>query len=188
MALPLLYIHLINDQFDEIVHLNNERLKQAKKLKRTTVVSDEREAAGEEIRLCGMLQVLLKYFERYWIETITPEMFCVQGLEHRTNNLAEGTSGFHHRFSRRLNEVHANVWKVISTFIDEEYHAYQRMLLIRTGAQKKPTVAARQIAYQERINKLYVLYDKKTIDDTELLEGLTCCVARNIRNMKKKKQ
>lgn len=92
MALPLLYQHLVNDQFDHIVNLVSERLKEAKKLKRTTSDSDQREAAREEVRLCEILHVLLNYFERYWINTITPEMFCVQGLEHRTNNLAEGMS------------------------------------------------------------------------------------------------
>ncbi|CAF3931867.1 unnamed protein product [Rotaria sp. Silwood1] len=114
MALPLLYQHLVNDQFDQIVNVVDERLKKAKKLKRTTDVSDQCEAAREEIR---------------------------------------------------LNEVHANVWKVISTFIDEEYHAYQKMVLIRTGVQKKTNATARQIAYQERINKLYVLYDKNGLLD-----------------------
>jgi hypothetical protein len=86
-----------------------------------------------------------------------------------------------------LNETHANVWKVISTFIDEEYHAHQKLVLIRTGAQNKSKPTARKIAYQNRINKLYVLYDKKTINENELLEGLTSCVANNIRNSKKKK-
>lgn len=76
---------------------------------------------------------------------------------------------------------------MVATFIDEEYHAYQKMVLIRTGAQKKANATARQISYQERINNLYVLYDKKTINANELLEGLTCCVARNIKNSKKKK-
>ncbi|CAF1395493.1 unnamed protein product [Rotaria sordida] len=168
MALPLLYRHLVNDQFDHIVNLVGERLKQAKKLKRTTSESDQCDAALEEIRLCEILLILLNYFERYWINTITPAMFCVQGLQYRTNNLAEG---FHNRFSRRLNEIHANVWKVIATFIDEEYHAYQKMLLIRTGAHKKANATALQIAYQERINKLYVLYEKKKINATELLEA-----------------
>ncbi|CAF4472340.1 unnamed protein product [Rotaria sp. Silwood2] len=177
MALPLLYQHLVNDQFDQIVSLVDERLKKAKKLKRTANDSDQCEAAREEIRLCEILHVLLNYFEQYWINTVTPAMFCVQGLQHRTNNLAEG---FHNRFSRRLNEVHANVWKVISTFIDEEYHAYQKMVLIRTGVQKKANVTARQIAYQERINKLYVLYDKTTINASQLLEGLTFPLFTNV--------
>lgn len=92
MALPLLYKHLVNDQFDHIVNLVVERLKQAKKLKRTTSDRDQRETAHEEIRLCEILQVLLNYFERYWINTITSGMFCVQGLQYRTNNLAEGIS------------------------------------------------------------------------------------------------
>lgn len=95
--------------------------------------------------------------------------------------------GFHNRFSRRLNEVHANVWKVISTFIDEEYHSYQKMVLIRTGATVNSSNTNRQIEYQQRITNLYNLYDKKTINASELLEGLTCCVARNIKNSKKKK-
>ena len=95
--------------------------------------------------------------------------------------------GFHNRFSRRLNQTHANVWKVISTFVDEEYHAHQRMVLIRTGAQKKSRPTTRQISHQTRINKLYILYDNKKIDSVELLEGLTCCVANNIRDSKKKK-
>ncbi|CAF0949124.1 unnamed protein product [Rotaria sordida] len=178
MALPLLYRHLVNDQFDHIVNLVGERLKQAKKLKRTTSDSDQCDAALEEIRLCEILLILLNYFERYWINTITPAMFCVQGLQYRTNNLAEG---FHNRFSRRLNEIHANVWKVIATFIDEEYHAYQKMLLIRTGAHKKANATALQIAYQERINKLYVLYEKKKINATELLEdGLLQYIKSNV--------
>jgi hypothetical protein len=61
------------------------------------------------------------------------------------------------------------------------------MLLIRTGAHKKTKATAQQIDYQERIDKLYVLYEKKTINASELLEGLTSCVARNIKKSKKKK-
>ncbi|CAF3077481.1 unnamed protein product [Rotaria sp. Silwood2] len=160
MALPLLYQHLANGQFDQIVSLVDERLKKAKKLKRTANDSDQCEAAREEIRLCEILHVLLNYFEQYWINTVTPAMFCVQGLQHRTNNLAEG---FHNRFSRRLNEVHANVWKVISTFIDEEYHAYQKMVLIRTGVQKKANVTARQIAYQEQFVQTANLQEEEKI-------------------------
>jgi hypothetical protein len=91
MALPLLYQHLIIEQFDQIVNLIDERLKEAKKLKRTSI-SDQHEVAIEEIRLCELLRIFLKYFERYWINIITPDMFCVQGLQHRTNNLAEGMS------------------------------------------------------------------------------------------------
>ena len=96
--------------------------------------------------------------------------------------------GFHNRFSRRLNQTHANVWKVISTFIDEEYHGHQMMVLIRTGVQNKSRPTARQISYQNRVNKLYILYDNKKIDNVELLEGLTRCVANNIRNSKKKRK
>jgi hypothetical protein len=87
-----------------------------------------------------------------------------------------------------LNQTHANVWKVISIFIDEEYHVYQKLALINTGAQKKPNPTARQIANENRKNKLYILYEKKTINLSELLEGLTFCVASNIRNSKKKKK
>ncbi len=86
-----------------------------------------------------------------------------------------------------MNEVHANVWKAISTFIDEEYHAYQKLVLIRTGAHNKSNSTARQTDYQNRINKLYDLYDKNKIIASELLEGLTYCVAGNKRNSKKKK-
>jgi hypothetical protein len=90
MALPLLYQELINEQFDRLVKLVDERLKQAKMIKRTSNVPDQREAAGKEIQSCPMLVELLDYFESYWINTITSEMFCVQGLQYRTNNLAEG--------------------------------------------------------------------------------------------------
>lgn len=90
MALPLLYEDLINDEFDQIVNVLDKRLKQAKRLMRTTNISDEREAAREETRLCEILRVLLNYFEHYWMHTITPGMFCVQGLQHRTNNIVEG--------------------------------------------------------------------------------------------------
>ncbi len=86
-----------------------------------------------------------------------------------------------------MNETHANVWKVISSFIDEEYHAYQKLVLINTGAQKESNPTARQIANENRKNKLYVLYEKKTINASQLLDGLTSCVANNIRNSKKKK-
>ena len=90
MALPLLYQHLIDDQFDKIVNTIDERRKQAKKIKRASNDSSQGEKAREEIMLCEMLRDLFNYFERYWINTITSAMFCVQGLQRRTNNAAEG--------------------------------------------------------------------------------------------------
>jgi len=56
---------LIHEQFDQIVKLADERLKEAKKIKRTSDVLDQREAAEKEIQLCGMLVELLDYFESY---------------------------------------------------------------------------------------------------------------------------
>lgn len=92
MALPLLHQHLIEDQFDQVTNAVHERLQQAKVLKRTAANADERENANEDIRLCQLLIEMLDYFENYWINKITPDMFCVQGLEYRTNNFAEGMS------------------------------------------------------------------------------------------------
>lgn len=87
-----------------------------------------------------------------------------------------------------MNQIHANVWKVIATFIDEEYHAHQRMVKIRTGAQSKLKPTASQATYQNRMNKLYILYGNKKIDTSQLLEGLSYCVANNIRPSKRKGQ
>ena len=49
MALPLLYQHLIDDQFDKIVNTIDERRKQAKKIKRASNDPSEGEKAREEI-------------------------------------------------------------------------------------------------------------------------------------------
>jgi hypothetical protein len=60
------------------------------------------------------------------------------------------------------------------------------MTQIRTGAQNKSNPTARQKSYQNRINKLYILYESKKMNAGELLEGLTSCVVNNIRISKKK--
>jgi hypothetical protein len=90
MAMPLLYRNLIDNQFDQIVSLVDERSKQVKKLKKAADDSNQREKAQEDITFCQMLFELFNYFERYWMNIITPTMFCVEGLQHRTNNSAEG--------------------------------------------------------------------------------------------------
>ncbi|CAF1589737.1 unnamed protein product, partial [Rotaria magnacalcarata] len=90
MAVPLLYQNLIHDQFDHIVNTIVEREKEAKKIIKTANDSNKKETAREEKIVCGTLRDLFNYFERYWINTVTPTMFCVQGLQHRTNNSTEG--------------------------------------------------------------------------------------------------
>ena len=77
MALPLLYQHLIDDQFDKIVNTIDERKKQTKKIKKVSNDFGQGEEARQEIILCEMLRDFFNYFERYWINTITSAMFCV---------------------------------------------------------------------------------------------------------------
>ncbi len=98
MALPLLYQNLIEDQFDQIANLFDERVKQAKTAKRTTNDLDESEKAREELKICVMLRELLNYFESYWMNEVTPEMFSVRGLQYRTNNAVEGKSSLFFKF------------------------------------------------------------------------------------------
>lgn len=94
MALPLLYQNLICDQFDHIVNTIDEREKKAKIVIRNAIDTNGKEKAREEKQLCKSISTLLEYFQSYWIDTITPAMFCVQNLQHRTNNSAEGVYSF----------------------------------------------------------------------------------------------
>ena len=89
---------MIDDQFDKIVNTIDERKKQAKKIKKASDDFGQDEKAREEIILCEMLRDLFNYFEPYWINTITSAMFCVQDLQHRTNNAAEGVCSLFLRF------------------------------------------------------------------------------------------
>lgn len=42
-----------------------------------------------DYNIVNELALLMKYFERFWMDTVTPQKFTVYQLEHRTNNLIE---------------------------------------------------------------------------------------------------
>lgn len=58
-------------------------------------------------RMRASFEAFLNYFEMFWLNTVTPEIFSVYGLENRTNNYIES-------YHRKLNQVmgpHPTIWQ-----------------------------------------------------------------------------
>lgn len=51
-----------------------------------------------------------RYYERYWLRTVTPAGFSVYGLSNRTNNVIES---YHHRLGHRM-QSRPEPWDFIS--------------------------------------------------------------------------
>ena len=49
-----------------------------------------------------------RYFERYWLNIVIPEGFSVYGLNHKTNNNAEGLN---RRLKTNMNNRHRGFWQ-----------------------------------------------------------------------------
>ena len=49
-----------------------------------------------------------RYFERYWLNIVTPEGFSVYGLNHKTNNNAEGLN---RRLKTNMGNRHRGFWQ-----------------------------------------------------------------------------
>ena len=123
----------------------------------------------------------------------------VYGLEIRTNNNAEGFLicsyltiliysyvfiGFHNRLNSRLSKSHPNVWTFIQCIQGEEHRFNHLMIQMKAGLSARPKTNRTQ-AIQQRVNTLYSRYANGDISATDLLDGLSFVVAKNISSKKK---
>jgi hypothetical protein len=90
------------------------------------------------------------------------------------------------RISRKLVESHPNVWKVLNMLITEELYKYQRINQITTGGKRPSRATKEQKRYQHQLNNLYELYDRKSINLSDMLKGLGSMVAHNTKSKQTK--
>ncbi|CAF1372389.1 unnamed protein product [Adineta ricciae] len=79
------------------------------------------------------LDELFEYFETFWIETTSIDLWNVFDLKTRTNNNAEG---WHNRFSYRIDKKHPNIWHFIRVLHEEEIHFNQHVQHVRMEKKK----------------------------------------------------
>ncbi len=95
--------------------------------------------------------------------------------------------GMNSRLSRKLVEFHPNIWKVLDMLVSEEFYTYQRINQVTTGRKRLPRATKEQIRYQKQLNNLYELYDRKSINLSNMLKGLGSMVAQNTKCKQQKK-
>lgn len=59
------------------------------------------------VEMRAKFEAFLNYFEIFWLNTVTPEVFSVYGLENRTNNYIES----YHRKLNRVMGPHPTIWQ-----------------------------------------------------------------------------
>ncbi|CAF4832204.1 unnamed protein product [Rotaria socialis] len=159
MALSLLPLHLVIQSFDDLFEL----ILQAPSNK------------------FDLLKPLFNYFDNYWIKQVDLKKWNVFGLEIRTNNNAEG---FHNRLNARLSKSHPNIWTFIKC-IQGEQNRFNHLMIQMKGGLSSRQKTARTLAIQQRLNTLYLRHEKGDISDSELFEGLSYVVAKNMVSKKK---
>ncbi|CAM4872329.1 unnamed protein product [Rotaria socialis] len=127
-----------------------------------------------------LLKPLFNYFDNYWIKHVDLKKWNVFGLEIRTNNNAEG---FHNRLNSRLSKSHPNIWTFIKC-IQGEQNRFNHLMIQMKGGLSSRQKTARTLAIQQRLNTLYLRHEKGDISDSELFEGLSYVVAKNMVSKK----
>ena len=60
---------------------------------------------------------LFVYFEQQWLGSVRLEMWNVYDVDIRTDNSCEG---WHNRFNRAVDRHHPNIWRLLSTVLEEQ--------------------------------------------------------------------
>lgn len=80
-----------------------------------------------EYNLGNELHNLLRYYERFWIDTVTPARFTVCRLQHRTNNYIES----YHASLLRLMGQHPPLYRFYGNyFVKSKFYEIERLYKI----------------------------------------------------------
>lgn len=63
-------------------------------------------------RVRNLLRQFISYFQRQWIQAVSPKGFCIFGLQRRTNNAIES---YHSRINHRMGR-HPSPWDFVCKF------------------------------------------------------------------------
>ena len=136
------------------------------------------------------LDDLFEYFETFWMETTSIDLWNVFELKTRTNNNAEGNCsctsplrhssigllGWHNRFAHRIDKKHPNIWHFIRVLQEEEVRFNQYVQHVRMG--KKKVYGKRTCRMHECLKTLADRFKKQQIDLTDYIQGLSLLVAK----------
>ncbi|CAF1362499.1 unnamed protein product [Rotaria sordida] len=117
------------------------------------------------------IQDLLEYFNSYWMRKIST--WNVFNIPDRTNNYSEG---YNHRFKRRLQKSHPNIWFFMESIKKEINTIHDLILQIDTGMQPRSKRSRSKIA-EQRMKELYDRFNNNKITAQDLLRGLSFSVA-----------
>ena len=136
------------------------------------------------------LDDLFEYFETFWMETTSVNLWNVFELKTRTNNNAEGNRsftsssrhsnivllGWHNRFAHRIDKKHPNIWHFIRFLQEEEVRFNQHVQHVQMG--KKKVHGKRTCRMHECLETLSDRFKKQQIDLTDYILGLSLLVAK----------
>ncbi|CAF2114078.1 unnamed protein product [Rotaria magnacalcarata] len=90
---------------------------------------------------------------------------------------------FHNRLNARLSKSHPNIWTFIKC-IQGEQNRFNHLMIQMKGGLSSRQKTARTLAIQQRLNTLYLRHEKGDTSDSELFEGLSYVVAKNMVSKK----
>ncbi|CAF3352145.1 unnamed protein product [Rotaria sp. Silwood1] len=117
------------------------------------------------------IQDLLDYFNNYWMRKIST--WNVFNTPDRTNNYSEG---YNHRFKRRLQKSHPNIWVFMDSLRKEINTIHDLIVQINTGMKPRSKRSQSKIA-EQRMKELYDRFNNNKITAQDLLRGLSFFVA-----------
>ncbi|CAF1000521.1 unnamed protein product [Rotaria sordida] len=126
------------------------------------------------------------------MKTTSLSIWNNHGLQHRSNNICEGSFlktilcqiklfvGFHNRLNHRIERSHPNIWSFIKCLQGEESRFRHMRIQLNAAAQGRPKTAA-TTAIQQRIDTLNERYLNNEIILQVLLDGLSTVMVKQHR-------
>ena len=113
---------------------------------------------------------ILEYMEDQWIDNarLPLSLWCCHGKDIRTNNAVEG---WHHRFNRRVNVTHPNVWVLLERVKTENTRTELLASQIDAG-NRIPLGKATYSTLNQRVHVLEARRVAEEINDREFLSAV----------------
>jgi hypothetical protein len=142
------------------------------------------------------LEPLFDYFNNFWMQQTPTHLWNASDLKTCTSNNCEGNISFfllqlnsfvtiiewHHRFNRRVDKKHPNIWHLLDVLRKEEVHFQQQVLHAKSGLLKKKS--KKNCIAQQQLKVLASRFEDNEIDLNEYLEALSIFVAKNVKASK----
>ncbi|XP_015113805.1 uncharacterized protein LOC107038946 [Diachasma alloeum] len=107
----------------------------------------------------------LRYYRRWWINTVKPANFSVFGFHERTNNAIES---YHRVLTLRIG-LHPNIWTFIEKLLKLQKITRIEILSLQRGRSVRRPREHQYIVRDELIETAWQMYDRNELDNAKFL-------------------